>query len=151
MFHDQIDPPRLAQPHAIRLVFDPAAKVHRISFRRNGDDLLREQGAPFRADVGLVAEPIDDRRFDFVPVNPLLPLAVAFYAPVLAAVPCQPTVHHDHQHVVPRGLADTGGRARLFAQGHHARAQGVVADGTTPGGGQGRALLEGAGFPRRAT
>jgi len=117
--------------------------------------MLREQGAPFRADVDLVAESIEDRRLDFVPVDSFLSFAVVVCAPVLAPVPRQPAVHHDHQHVVPLGPADTGGReglrARFFAQGDHARAHGVVADGTAPGGGQCRALLEGAGFHRRAT
>src|SRR5512135_1911025 len=100
--------------------------------------MLGEQSAAFGAELGLVLKPVNDRGLDFVPLDPLLSFAPMFGSPMLAAVSGQPSVHHDHQHVVTPGLTDTSaaerGFARGFAQGDHAGANGVVADRAAPSG-----------------
>ena len=150
--HDHINLLRLCQAHPARLVLDPAAERDRIGGGRRGHDMFREQGATARAHGHLVPQPIDDRRLDLVPLHPFLTLGAALPAPVLAAMPCHPAVHHNDEGIVrSRPVCTRGGQRlglRLAAQRHHARADRIVANATAPFGRQGGRLLEGAGRGR---
>ena len=90
--HHHIDEAGFAKAHPPSFVLNAATEIDRLRFCRNRDDMFREQSMAFWAERGLIFKTVDDRRFNFVPVNPFLPWDVRLLSPVLAAMPCHPSI-----------------------------------------------------------
>lgn len=108
--HDEVDHfgSPVAAPSGLRL--DRGAEVHRGGPGRAGYDKLLQQEAPAAGFRGTLFEPVDDRRFDFMPGDALGRFFARRGAPIRAALALHPTIHHDDQ--AELGFAGRDHRAR---------------------------------------
>ena len=105
--HYDINSGGFAEAHAVCLVLNLLAKGERISFCGGGNDMLGDKGPTLWTQFGLILEPVDDRRLDFVPVDSFLAIYLPLFPPVFATVSGQPSVHHDDEHIFRGGLIGT--------------------------------------------
>ena len=89
--HHDVDEAGFAKAQPKGFVLNASTKVHGIRFCRNRNDMFREQRVAFRTDRGLVFKPVDNRRFNLVPVNPLLSLDARLPQSCRDAAPIRPS------------------------------------------------------------
>ena len=84
-----------APPPSLRLHRRP--KVHRLGIRCPNHDVLLDQHPPPRRLLNALVQPVNDRRFDLLPIHPIRLLLAPARPPIYPALPGHPPVHHEDQ------------------------------------------------------